>query len=86
MRTGLQVAADRTGITESPSEQGWKSAEFVTAGRTPFRGVRDEVVADFKLAAELGVGHLIFEFPVSRGEESMALFETLAGIREEAGV
>jgi probable F420-dependent oxidoreductase len=86
MRTGLQVAADRTGITESPSEQGWKSAEFVTAGRTPFRGVRDEVVADFKRAAELGVGHLIFEFPVSRGEESMALFETLAGIREEAGV
>jgi len=86
MRTGLQVAADRTGITESPTEQGWKSAEFVTGGRTPFRGVREEVVADFKRAAELGVAHLIFEFPVSRGEESMALFETLAGIREEAGV
>jgi probable F420-dependent oxidoreductase len=86
MRTGLQVPGDRTGITESPSEQGWKSAEFVTAGRSPFRGVREEVVADFKRAAELGVGHLIFEFPVSRGEESMALFETLAGIREEAGV
>ena len=86
MRTGLQVAADRTGITESPSEQGWKSAEFVTAGRSPFRGVREEVVADFRRAAELGVGHLIFEFPVSRGEESMALFEMLAGIREEAGV
>jgi len=86
MRTGLQVAADRTAITESPSEQGWKSSEFITAGRTPFRGVREEVVADFKRAAELGVGHLIFEFPVSRGEESMALFETLAGIREEAGV
>jgi probable F420-dependent oxidoreductase len=86
MRTGLQVAADRTGITESPSEQGWKSAEFVTAGRTPFRGVREEVIADFRRAAELGVGHLIFEFPVSRGEESMGLFETLAGIREEAGV
>ena len=44
------------------------------------------MVADFKRAAELGVGHLIFEFPVSRGEESMALFETLAAIREEAGV
>lgn len=86
MRTGLQVAADRTAITESPSEQGWKSAEFVTAGRTPFRGVREEVVADFRRAAELGVGHLIFEFPVSRGEESMDLFETLASIREEAGV
>jgi probable F420-dependent oxidoreductase len=86
MRTGLQVVADRTGITESPSEQGWKSAEFVTAGRTPFRGVREEVIADFRRAAELGVGHLIFEFPVSRGEESMELFETLAGIREEAGV
>jgi probable F420-dependent oxidoreductase len=86
MRTGLQVAADRTGITESPSEQGWKSAEFVTAGRTPFRGLHEEVVADFKRAAELGVGHLIFEFPVSRGEESMSLFETLAAIREEAGV
>ena len=86
MRTGLQVAADRSAITESPSEQGWKSAEFVTAGRTPFRGVREEVVADFRRAVELGVGHLIFEFPVSRGEESMALFETLAGIREEAGV
>jgi alkanesulfonate monooxygenase SsuD/methylene tetrahydromethanopterin reductase-like flavin-dependent oxidoreductase (luciferase family) len=86
MRTGLQVATDPTGITESPSEQGWKSAEFVTAGRTPFRGIREEVVADFRRAAELGVGHLIFEFPVSRGEESMALFETLAGIREEAGV
>jgi probable F420-dependent oxidoreductase len=86
MRTGLQVATDPAGITESPSEQGWKSPEFVTAGRTPFRGVREEVVADFRRAAELGVGHLIFEFPVSRGEESMALFETLAGIREEAGV
>jgi probable F420-dependent oxidoreductase len=86
MRTGLQVAADRTAITESPSEQGWKSAEFVTAGRIPFRGIREEVVADFKRAAALGVGHLVFEFPVSRGEESMELFETLAGIREEANV
>ncbi|MHB8611384.1 MAG: TIGR03619 family F420-dependent LLM class oxidoreductase [Candidatus Dormibacteraceae bacterium] len=86
MRTGLQVAANRTAITESPSEQGWKSAEFVTAGRTPFRGVREEVVADFRRAAELGVGHLVFEFPVSKGEESMALFEALAEIREEAGV
>ena len=86
MRTGLQVAVDRSDITESPSEQGWKSAEFATAGRTPFRGIRQEVVADFQRAAELGVGHLIFEFPVSRGEESMALFEALAGIREEAGV
>ena len=86
MRTGLQVAADRTAITESPSEQGWKSAEFVTVGRTPFRGIREEVVADFKRAAALGVGHLVFEFPVSRGEESMELFETLAGIREEANV
>jgi len=28
----------------------------------------------------------VFEFPVSRGEESMALFETLADIREEARV
>jgi hypothetical protein len=27
-------------------EQGWKSAEFVTAGRTPFRGLREEIVAD----------------------------------------
>lgn len=86
MRTGLQVVSDRTAITESPSEKGWKSGEFVTAGRTPFRGVREEVVADFRRAAELGVGHLVFEFPVSRGEESMTLFETLAGIREESGV
>jgi probable F420-dependent oxidoreductase len=86
MRTGLQVATDRTGVTESPSEQGWKSAEFVTGGRTPFRGTREEVVEDFRRAAQLGVGHLVFEFPVSRGEESMALFETLAEIREEAGV
>jgi len=86
MRTGLQVAADAEAITESPSEKGWKSEEFVTAGRTPFRGLRAEVVADFRRAAELGVGHLVFEFPVSRGEESMELFETLAGIREEAGV
>jgi probable F420-dependent oxidoreductase len=86
MRTGLQVVSDRTAVTESPSEKGWKTGEFVTAGRTPFRGVRDEVVADFRRAAELGVGHLVFEFPVSRGEESMTLFETLAGIREEAGV
>lgn len=86
MRTGLQVAASSGEITESPSEQGWKSAEFVTAGRTPFRGLRNEVVADFRRAAALGVGHLVFEFPVSRGEESMDLFETLASIREEAGV
>lgn len=86
MRTGLQVASDRKAITESPSEKGWKSDEFVTAGRTPFRGVREEVVADFKRAAALGVHHLVFEFPVSRGEESMDLFETLASIRDEAGV
>lgn len=86
MRTGLQVAADQAAVTDSPSEKGWKSDEFVTAGRTPFRGVREEVVADFRRAAELGVGHLVFEFPVSRGEESMALFETLASIREESGV
>jgi probable F420-dependent oxidoreductase len=86
MRTGLQVVADRAAITESPSEKGWKSAEFVTAGRTPFRGVREEVVSDFRRAAELGVSHLVFEFPVSRGEESMDLFETLASIREESGV
>jgi probable F420-dependent oxidoreductase len=86
MRAGLQVATDREAITESPSEKGWKSEEFVTAGRTPFRGLRSEVVADFRRAAALGVGHLIFEFPVSRGEESMTLFETLASIRQEAGV
>ena len=85
-RTGLQVVAERSSVTESPSEKGWKSGEFVTAGRTPFRGLREEVVADFRRAAELGVGHLVFEFPVSRGEESMDLFETLASIREEAGV
>lgn len=86
MRTGLQVAPDRTAVTESPSEKGWKSEEFVTAGRTPFRGLRNEVVEDFRRAADLGVGHLVFEFPVSRGEESMELFESLARIREEAGV
>jgi hypothetical protein len=86
MRAGLQVVSDREAITESPSEKGWKSQEFVTAGRTPFRGLREEVIADFKRAAGLGVGHLVFEFPVSRGEESMDLFETLAGIREESGV
>ena len=86
MRTGLQVAADRTEITESPSETGWKTDDFASAGRTPFRGLREEIVADFRRAAEMGVGHLVFEFPVSRGEESMELFETLAGIREEANV
>ena len=86
MRTGLQVAADQASITESPSEQGWKTQEFVSGGRTPFRGLRQEVVADFRRAAEMGVQHLVFEFPVSRGEESIELFETLAAIREEAGV
>lgn len=86
MRAGLQVVTERAAITESPSEKGWKSEEFVTAGRTPFRGLRDEVVADFRRAAELGVSHLVFEFPVSRGEESMDLFATLASIREESGV
>jgi len=85
-RTGLQVVTDRMSVTESPSEKGWKSDEFVTAGRTPFRGLREEVVADFRRAAELGVDHLVFEFPVSRGEESMELFETLASIRDEAAV
>ena len=85
-RTGLQVVAERASVTASPSERGWKSGEFVTGGRTPFRGLREEVVHDFRRAAELGVDHLIFEFPVSRGEESMDLFETLASIRDEAGV
>jgi len=86
VRTGLQVADDESDVTESPSETGWKTGDFAAAGRSPFRGLRAEVVADFKRAAELGVDHLIFEFPVSRGEESMYLFETLASIREEAGV
>ena len=86
MRAGLQVAGDRAAITESPSEQGWKSAEFVTGGRTPFRGLREEIVADLRRAAGLGVAHVIFEFPVSRGEESLELFETLAEMRTEAGV
>jgi probable F420-dependent oxidoreductase len=86
MRTGLQVAEDASGVTESPSETGWKTGELAIAGRSPFRGLRPQVVADFRRAAELGVDHLIFEFPVSRGEESMYLFETLASIREEAGV
>ena len=86
MRAGLQVAASSGDVTESPSETGWKSAEFATAGRTPFRGLRQEVVADFRRAAALGVGHLVFEFPVSRGEETMNLFDTLASIREDAGV
>lgn len=86
MRTGLQVAGDTSEVTESPSESGWKTGELAIAGRSPFRGLRSEVVADFRRAAELGVDHLIFEFPVSRGEESMDLFETLASIREEAGV
>ena len=78
--------ADRGAITESPSEKGWKSDDFALGGRTPFRGVREEVVSDFRRAAELGVGHLIFEFPVSRGEETMDLFEVLADIRQESGV
>ena len=86
MRAGLQVVEEVEEITESPSETGWKSDEFRTGGRTPFRGLRQEVVADFRRAAELGVNHLVFEFPVSRGEESMYLFETLASIREEASV
>ena len=43
-------------------------------------------MSDFRRAAELGVGHLIFEFPVSRGEETMELFEVLADIRQESGV
>ncbi len=86
MRTGLQVADDESEVTESPSETGWKTGEFVATGRSPFRGLRAEVVADFRRAAELGVDHLVFEFPVSRGEESMYLFETLAELREEASV
>lgn len=86
MRTGLQVVEDADEITESPSETGWKTEHLTTGGRTPFRGLRAEVVADFRRAAALGVNHLVFEFPVSRGEESMYLFETLASIREEASV
>jgi probable F420-dependent oxidoreductase len=86
MRTGLQVVEDADEITESPSETGWKTEQLTTGGRTPFRGLRAEVVADFRRAAALGVNHLVFEFPVSRGEESMYLFETLASIREEASV
>jgi probable F420-dependent oxidoreductase len=86
MRTGLQVVEVAEEVTESPSEKGWKSDEFKAGGRAPFRGLREEVVADFRRAAELGVNHLVFEFPVSRGEESMYLFETLASIREEASV
>lgn len=86
MRTGLQVADDASDVTDSPSETGWKTGDFAASGRSPFRGLRSDVVADFRRAAELGVDHLVFEFPVSRGEESMYLFEMLASIREEARV
>lgn len=86
MRTGLQVATSSADVTETPSEMGWKTGEFVATGRTPFRGLRSEVVSDFRRAAELGVSHLVFEFPVSRGEESMDLFDILASIRQEADV
>lgn len=86
MRTGLQVESDAGSVTDSPSEKGWKSPELQSGGRAPFRGLRSEVIADFRRAAELGVSHLVFEFPVSRGEESLELFDSLAGIRAEAGV
>jgi alkanesulfonate monooxygenase SsuD/methylene tetrahydromethanopterin reductase-like flavin-dependent oxidoreductase (luciferase family) len=86
VRAGLQVAEDAEDITGSPSETGWKTEQLTSGGRTSFRGLREQVVADFRRAAELGVNHLVFEFPVSRGEESMYLFETLRSIREEASV
>ena len=78
-------------VSERPTDhelntRGLESAEFVTGGRTPFRGLREEIVADLRRAAGLGVAHVIFEFPVSRGEESLELFETLAEMRTEAGV
>ena len=86
VRAGLQVAEEEEDVTESPSEKGWKAEQLTSGGRTPFRGLRAQVVADFRRAAELGVNHLVFEFPVSRGEESMYLFETLRSLREEASV
>lgn len=88
MRTGLQVVERAEEVTGSPSEMGWKTGDFKSGGndRTPFRGLREQVVGDFRRAAELGVDHLVFEFPVSRGEESMELFETLAELRAAAGV
>lgn len=86
MRASLQVVTDTVEITDSPSEKGWKSEEFAGAGRTPFRGLRHEVVADIRRAAAMGVAHLILEFPISKGEESMDLFAVLAEMRDEAGV
>jgi probable F420-dependent oxidoreductase len=55
-------------------------------GRSSFRGTRDEVISDLRRAASIGINHIVFEFPVSRGEESLELFQPLAEVRHDAQV
>jgi probable F420-dependent oxidoreductase len=55
-------------------------------GRASFRGTRAEVIGDLRRAASIGVNHIAFEFPVSRGEESLDLFQPLAQVRRDARV
>lgn len=86
LRTGLQIVGSAEAVTASRAVRGHLGSEARSVGRTPFRGTANEVAADLSRAAALGLDHLVFEFPIARGEESMDLFEPLAEIRRRAGV
>jgi probable F420-dependent oxidoreductase len=86
LRTGLQVVGQADAVTGSQAVRGHLGDQQEAVGRTPFRGTADQVAADLAQAAALGVDHLVFEFPIARGEESMDLFQPLAEIRRRAGV
>ncbi|HKF77185.1 MAG TPA: TIGR03619 family F420-dependent LLM class oxidoreductase [Candidatus Dormibacteraeota bacterium] len=87
LRTGLQVVDAADAVTASRAVRGHMGGQAAEPlGRTPFRGTADEVAADLAHASALGVDHLVFEFPIARGEESMDLFEPLAELRIRADV
>ena len=86
LRTGLQVVEAADEVTRSRGLKGWQATtDAPESGRIPFRGTLLQVVEDVLEAERLGIGDLIFEFPVARGEESLDLMAQLAEIRRRTG-
>jgi probable F420-dependent oxidoreductase len=80
LRTGLmlsQVTGDQSAANSAtPWEQSASFAEHTE--RLPFRGSIEQVTKDIREAERIGVGHLIFESPVQRGDERFDTIEAFA--------
>ena len=87
LRTGLQVTdrTDGAGVPEGsgvPAQAGWRTQEFTTTeeetARVPFVGTKQQIIDDIHTCQDLGVTQLIFEFPVTYGDERLDTLELFA--------